>query len=97
MTLFYTKTKERLHFYQNLQPATTKENTHTHMLKIMVDRMEKQPHNINQQHDIMDMFSNLDNFPLLQILWSTIEQRKWKAELHHLSKYLQPKQHHYSK
>jgi hypothetical protein len=67
------------------------------MLKIMVDRMEKQPHNINQQHDIMDMFSNLDNFPLLQILWSTIEQRKWKAELHHLSKYLQPKQHHYSK
>jgi hypothetical protein len=96
MTLFYIKTKERLQHHLNLQ-ATAAEGSssmHMYMLKLMVDRMEKQPYNINLQHDIMEIFDNLNNFPLLQIMWTQQQQQQWKAELQHLSQHLQPKLHH---
>ena len=96
MTLFYRKTRERLQHHLNIDRVAAEGNKskHVHMFQLMVDKMDKQPYNINQKHDIMELFNNLDNFPLLQILWSQLEQQQWKAELQHLSKYLQPKVHH---
>lgn len=93
MTLLYSKARERLQHHLNMDRVAAEggKSKHTHMLQLMVDRLDKQPHNINQQHDIMELFDNLNNFPLLQILWSQLEQQQWKAEMQHLSKYLQPK------
>ena len=93
LTAFYVKTRERFQHYLTLHTATAEgsNSMRMYMLKLMVERMEKQPYDINQQHDIMEIFHNLNNFPLLQILWSPPEQQQWKAELQHLAQYLQPK------
>ena len=99
MTLFYVKTRERFQYHLNLHTAVTEgsKSMRMYMQKLMVDRMEKQLYDINQQHDIMEIFDILNNFPTLQILLSQPEQQHWKAELQPPSQYMQPKQHHQSK